>query len=100
VVFVATGISKLVGPSAVRWGQRFTDWGYPANAHSVVGVLEVLGGLGLLIPRSRRAAAAVLVAIMIGALGTHAIHGEFPRFIPPLVLGGCALLLCGGPKRP
>jgi hypothetical protein len=31
---------------------------------------------------------------MFGALCTHVVHGEFPRLIPPLVLGGLAFLLC------
>ena len=93
VAFVLVGISKLQGRSAVGWTERFAHWGYPANASYIVGVFEILGGLGVLIPRWRRAAAAILVALMIGALGTHAVHGEFPRLIPPLVLGGLAFLL-------
>ena len=93
VAFVFAGFLKLQGPSAIGWGERFVHWGYPANFHYVVGVLEILGGLGVLIPQWRRPAAAILVALMLGALGTHAVHGEFPRFIPPLVLGGLALLL-------
>jgi len=35
----------------------------------------------------------MLVALMIGALCTHAVHAEFPRLIPPFVLGGLAFLL-------
>ena len=93
VAFVFVGISKLEGPSAMRWTERFAHWGYPANAQYVIGVFEILGGLGVLIPRWRRAAAAILVALMIGALCTHAVHAEFPRLIPPLVLGGLAFLL-------
>jgi putative oxidoreductase len=93
VAFVFSGISKLAGPSAMRWAERFAGWGYPDNAQYVVGVLEILGGLGVLIPKWRRGAAAILVALMIGALGTHAVNAEFPRLIPPLVLGGLALLL-------
>jgi uncharacterized membrane protein YphA (DoxX/SURF4 family) len=93
VVFVLVGIKKLEGPSAMRWAGLFAHWGYPAYAQYVVGVFEILAGLGVLIPRSRRAAAAMLVAIMIGALCTHAIHGELPRLVPPLVLGGLALAL-------
>jgi putative oxidoreductase len=100
VAFVSVGISKLEGPSAMRWTERFVDWGYPANAHYVIGVWEILGGLGVLIPKWRRAAAATLVALMIGALGTHAVHAEFPRLIPPLVLGGLASLLYSGRPRP
>ena len=92
-VFAFAGFLKLQGPSAIRWGERFVEWGYPANAHYVVGVLEVLCGLGVLIPKWRRPAAATLVVLMIGALGTHAVHGEFPRLIPPLILGGLACLV-------
>ena len=98
--FVFAGFLKVEGPSAVRWGERFLHWGYPANAHYVVGVLEILGGLCVLVPRWRRAAAAILVALMIGALGTHAVNAEFPRLIPPLVLGGLAFLTYSAHPRP
>jgi putative oxidoreductase len=93
VAFVFAGISKLEGPSAMRWTERFVHWSYPAKAQYVIGVLEILGGLGVLIPKWRRAAAATLVVLMIGALGTHAVQAEFPRLIPPLVLGGLAFLM-------
>jgi putative oxidoreductase len=92
-LFVLVGVSKIQGPSALRWAERFVHWGYPAGTHYVVGGLEILGGLGVLIPRWRRPAAATLVALMAGALCTHAISAEFPRLIPPLVLGGLAFLL-------
>jgi uncharacterized membrane protein YphA (DoxX/SURF4 family) len=97
MAFVFVGVSKLAGPSAMRWAERFAQWGYPAHAHYVVGVLEIVGGVGVLIPRWRRAAAAILMALMIGALCTHAIHAEFMRLVPPLALGGLAFLLCLSP---
>ena len=100
VAFVLVGMSKLEGPSAMRWTERFVNWSYPANAQYVIGMLEILAGLGVLIPRWRRAAAAILVAVMIGALGTHAVNAEFPRLIPPLVLGGLAFLLFSVRPRP
>src|SRR5688500_4449062 len=93
VAFVISGFLKLEGSSAIRWSERFVHWGYPANAHYFVGVLEILAGLGVLIPKWRRAAAGILFALMIGALGTHAVNAEFPRLIPPLVLGGLAFLV-------
>ena len=98
-VFVFAGVSKLEGPSATRWTERFVHWGYPANAQYVIGVLEILGGLGVLIPKWRRASAATLVVLMIGALGTHAMNAEFPRLIPPLVLGGLAFLMYSAPRQ-
>ena len=100
VAFVLAGTSKMAGPSAMRWAERFAHWGYPAGAQYVIGVLEILGGLGVLIPRMRRAASAILMAVMIGALCTHAVHGELPRLIPPLVLGGLAGLLYSSRHRP
>jgi uncharacterized membrane protein YphA (DoxX/SURF4 family) len=100
MAFVLVGVSKFEGPSAMRWTERFAHWGYPANAQYVIGVLEILGGFGVLIPTWRRAAAAMLVGLMIGALCTHAVYGEFSRLIPPLVLGGLALLLNSSRLRP
>ena len=102
VAFVFVGISKLQGRSAVGWAERFAHWGYPATVSYVVGVFEILGGLGVLIPTWRRAAAAILVALMIGALFTHVVQGEFPRLIPPLIFGGLAFLLYSSrlPERP
>jgi uncharacterized membrane protein YphA (DoxX/SURF4 family) len=93
------GFLKLEDPSASRWTERFVNWGYPASTQYVIGALEILGGLGVLIPKWRQAAAATLVALMIGALGTHAVHAEFPRLIPPLVLGGLALLMYSARPR-
>jgi putative oxidoreductase len=100
VAFVFAGILKLEGPSAMRWAERFVNWGYPANSQYVIGVLEILGGVGVLIPKWRRAAAATLLALMIGALATHAVKAEFPRLVPPLVLGGLAFLMYSARPRP
>jgi putative oxidoreductase len=93
LAFVLVGVSKLQGASGMRWSARFTQWGYPAGTASVVGVLEILGGLGVLLPKWRRPAAMLLVALMIGAVCTHVLNAEFPRVLPPLVLGGLAWLV-------
>jgi putative oxidoreductase len=90
-VFVAVGLSKFRGASG--WPERFGRWGYSASLAYVVGVLEILGGLGVLIPWWRRAASLTLGVVMTGALCTHLVHAEFPRVIPPLVLGGIAFLM-------
>jgi putative oxidoreductase len=99
VLFVLIGASKLGMPSAVRWGARFARWGYPAGTERVVGMLEIAGGIGLLVPKGRRVAGAVLIAIMIGALLTHLRHAEVPRLIPPLVLGWALAALMTRPKH-
>ena len=93
VVFVLIGSFKLMGPSATRWTEKFVRWGYPAGAAGLIGILEIVSGLAVLIPKVRRAAAAMIIGLMIGALATHLVHGELARVIPPLVLGGLALLV-------
>jgi uncharacterized membrane protein YphA (DoxX/SURF4 family) len=91
--FVLVGLSKVAGPSAMRWSERLAHWGYPAGVGYAVGVLEVLGGIGVLIPKVQRAAAATLIALMVGACLTHLAHGEPLRLMPPLILGGLAFLV-------
>ena len=91
--FVAQGLTKLWGPSAMQWAARFLKWGYPVGFHSVIGVVEIISGLALLLPWTRKPAAASLMVVMAGAFCTHLIHGEPLRIIPPLILGIPAFLL-------
>ena len=100
VTFVAVGISKFEGASATRWSDRFEQWGYAANAPYVVGMFEIVGGVGVLIPRWRPAASLVLSILMMGALCTHVVHAEFRRVVPPLVLGGLAFLMYWSHRAP
>jgi uncharacterized membrane protein len=93
LAFVLVGVSKLATASAVRWSERLSNWGYPAAARQVLGVIEIVAGIGLLVPKTQRVAAGTLIAVMIGALGTHLVNGELQRMIPPLVLGALALLV-------
>ena len=99
VVFVYAGASKLAGISAVHWAERFERWGYRAPTSPVVGIIEILGGLAVLFPPWRCASAMTLGALMLGALCTHVVNGELPRVIPPIVLGGLALLICWSQRR-
>lgn len=82
LLFAAVGFSKLWGPSAARWGV-----GYPLESQYVIGALEIVSGLALLLPRSRKPAAGSLTLVMAGAICTHVMHGEWLRVMPPLLLG-------------
>ncbi|QKW39773.1 DoxX family protein [Actinomadura sp. NAK00032] len=68
-LLVASGLPKLVGQAdavetfdLIGWGQWF---------RYVTGVIEVAGGIGLLIPRLAGLAATGLIGLMAGAITTQ-----------------------------
>lgn len=98
--FVLIGFSKVAGPSGPSWAIRLSHWGYPTGSRYAIGGVEILSGLGLLMPPLRRWAAILLGVVMVGAFATHLLHGEFPRLIPPFVLGGLLYLFAWGSRGP
>ena len=100
LIFVAQGMSKLLGQAAADWAVRFEHWGYPGWFRWFVGIVEIAGAVAMFVPRSRRPAALSLLVVMAGAIMTHAIHGEIRRVLPPLILGVMLLLLLRGPQTP
>lgn len=57
------------------WAPAFKKWGYPTWFMVLVGVVEVAGGLLLLVPKVRHLGAAILIVIMLGAIVTRSIFG-------------------------
>lgn len=51
-----------------------------------IGILELLGAIGLLIPRLAGLAAIGLIMLMIGALITHIRFGEMMAILPAVVI--------------
>jgi uncharacterized membrane protein YphA (DoxX/SURF4 family) len=93
-IFVATGLTKLTQPRAklaagpMGWAADVTDVEF-----RTVGLLEVLGALGLVLPGALGIAplltplAAVGLALtMVGAIATHVRMGETDRLAVPIVL--------------
>jgi putative oxidoreductase len=87
IAFIVSGGNKLLHlPETTA---MFTKMGFPAWFPYLIGGAEVLGGIGLLIPRFTRLAAAGLMIIMVGAAATHATvipGGLLPKGIPALAL--------------
>jgi uncharacterized membrane protein YphA (DoxX/SURF4 family) len=92
--FLATGLTKLTQPRAqlaagpMGWADDVSDVEFRA-----VGLLEILGALGLVLPGALGIAplvtplAAVGLALtMIGAIVTHVRMGETDRLAVPIVL--------------
>ena len=89
VLFVVLGAAKFGDPS---WVRRFAEWGYPAGFYMVAGVLEIAGGLMVLVPRVAPYGSLVIMTVMIGAALTHLTHGEIQRLSSPIVF----LLIAAG----
>ena len=88
LAFLGAGGSKLAGVPAMV--EMFEKVGLGQGFRILTGALEVLGAVGLFIPRFAFYAACLLALVMIGAVGFHlAKLGGNPA--PPIVL----LLLVG-----
>jgi uncharacterized membrane protein YphA (DoxX/SURF4 family) len=83
-VFARSGAALLGGAMI---GQ-FEQWGYAPSFSITIGVLELIGAIGLLIPRSSACAALGLIVIMFGAVGIHALEGDYVAALAPAAIIG------------
>ena len=72
IVMAGPGIRKFTSPT---WERMFRTWGYPDGFYLVIGAIEVIAGIGLLIPRVASASAIVLAIVMAGAAATQILRG-------------------------
>lgn len=86
LAFIFSGGNKLAHLSDTV--AMFGKMGLPAAVTYLVAGGELLGGIGLLIPRFVRPAALGLIIIMIGAVFMHAtkIPGGLAKGVPAIVL--------------
>jgi uncharacterized membrane protein YphA (DoxX/SURF4 family) len=100
-IFLMTGTTKLTQPrqkmaaGPMRWAADVTDAQF-----RTIGLLEVLGALGLILPAALGVAALLtslaavgLALTMIGAIHVHARYGESNRLAVPIVLLALALFV-------
>jgi uncharacterized membrane protein len=88
--FVAIGVFHFVRPDLfVRTMPPYLPWHYELVL--VSGAFEVLGGIGLLVPRFTVPAAWGLIALLIAVFPANvhmALNPElFPEFAPPVLYG-------------
>ncbi|MFA5944332.1 MAG: DoxX family protein [Candidatus Thermoplasmatota archaeon] len=93
LMFLLSGSGKLRNAETaggITFDEQFEEWGLPAWARFPVGLAEVAGAIGLLIPRARFYAATGLILVMGGAVLTHLRIAEYGIAIVPLALGALA----------
>lgn len=104
LIFVMSGISKVTGFESTQ--QYMASHGIPLTALFLVGaiVVEILGGLSIILGLWARAGAAALVLFMIPA--TLIFHTEFGQrtqmimFLKNLsIMGGLLILMVHGAKQ-
>jgi uncharacterized membrane protein len=92
IYFVAIGVMHFVVPDGLP---ALMEWMYELSdtMHVIVGIAEILGGLGLILPSVTRIrpeltvyAAAGLVLVMAGAVVFHATRGEGASIVNNLII--------------
>jgi len=82
---VGSGAPKLFGEAYAV--QIFEDLGTGQWLRVVVGLLEVAGGIGLLVPRLAGLAASCLIALMVGATVAQLFFLSEGFWFTPVILG-------------
>jgi uncharacterized membrane protein YphA (DoxX/SURF4 family) len=80
--FVSAGSMKFFSAEAAT---QFAQFGYPGWFLVLIGVIEVAGGVALLVPRLAPIAAAGLGVVMVGAVFTVLRHDDAVKALAPLV---------------
>jgi uncharacterized membrane protein YphA (DoxX/SURF4 family) len=96
-VFLRQGIAKFSDQSG--WAQAFRLWHFPVWFRVLVGIVETTAALLLLTRRTAAAGAALVMAVMIGAMGTHVYWGH-PGQVTSEILPLClATIVAVGRRR-
>ena len=87
----AAGVGKLMGVEMMH--QSFQLMGLPDWFGYFIGLCELAGAIGLLVPRLSSAAASGLLLIMLGAVGFHIAYTPIADGVPALVLAVLAVIV-------
>ena len=94
--FAIGGVLKLTAEASMV--TMFDDIGAGQGLRLFVGICELAGAIGLLVPRLVRLAATAVVLLMIGASVTNVLALQTSPALP-LVLGALAALVAVGTTR-
>jgi putative oxidoreductase len=93
-VFIIIGLEKFQNSRGSQWIAVFRHIGWGDWFRYFTGVVEVLGGLLVLIPRACLAGLLLLACTMAGALLAHLVvlHDGAVAILPALLLAGLLLM--------
>ncbi len=81
--FLAAAIPKFLPGSG--WHERFVAWGYPSWFVPLVGALEVLGVIGMWVPRASVASMALLAVVLLEASYANLSHPPVLQAARPVI---------------
>ena len=82
--FLGAGFAKLTNQQMLV--DEFTRWNLPMWFMYFTGIVEIVGAILILIPKTRLWGGLVLSATMIGAVFVHLINNEASMIGAPIVL--------------
>jgi len=89
--FVVGSLSNIIAPGSIY--EEYLKWGYPRWFHFVTGSLELTTAVLLARANTRLLGAALGCAVMLGALATVTLHGEYGQAVPPLVVATLTIVV-------
>ncbi|WP_233840145.1 DoxX family protein [Dyella sp. 2HG41-7] len=89
--FVVGSLSNVVAPGSIY--EEYLKWGYPRWFHFVTGALEFTAAVLLFRVPSRLLGSALGCTVMLAALATVIVHGEYAHAVPPLVAAALSLVV-------
>jgi hypothetical protein len=89
--FVAGSLGNIIAPRSIY--EEYLNWGYPPWFHFVTGSLELATAVLLARTSTRLLGAALGCTVMIGALATVTLHGEYGHAVLPLVVATLTIVV-------
>ena len=89
--FVVGSLSNIFAPPSIY--EEYLQWGYPNWFHFVTGSLELTTVILLARARTRLWGSALGCAVMLAALATVTLHGEYGHAVAPLVAAALSILV-------
>ena len=97
-MFGGAGFAKMINAGGMT-ADIAGEFNLPVNFIIFIGVIEFVGGLGVLWFRTRALAALGLVVPMIGAFSLFMANGDYGMTTHVIVLGFLCLVVAWGGRR-
>lgn len=89
--FVVGSLSNILAPPSIY--REYLQWGYPYWFHFVTGSLELATAVLLAQERTRLWGSVLGCTVMLAAIATVTLHGEYGHGIAPLVVATLSIVV-------